>query len=161
MADHGTQLIIQSMPMDDFQKYRAILDIDGNSWSSRFGKLLCYNSVVLKVDPKFVDYFYLAYLQPWKHFVPVRYDLSDLMEKAQWTLDPQNEAAVQAIVANANEFCRTHMVRSVLAEDLLDVWDSYLYFLELGDAQWNRQWEEKRKQIFASKEYDMKPVHLL
>jgi hypothetical protein len=35
----------------DFQKYRAILDIDGNAWSDRFGNLLCMNSVVIKVSP--------------------------------------------------------------------------------------------------------------
>lgn len=42
-----------------------------NSWSSRFGTLLCYNSVIIKVEPEHVDYFYLKYLEPWKHFVPV------------------------------------------------------------------------------------------
>jgi hypothetical protein len=41
-------------PMEKFQQYAAILDIDGNSWSSRFCGLLCYNSVVLKVDPEYV-----------------------------------------------------------------------------------------------------------
>ena len=35
---------------DDFQKYIAVLDIDGNAWSARFAKLLCYNSVVIKVS---------------------------------------------------------------------------------------------------------------
>jgi hypothetical protein len=35
---------------DDFQRYMAILDIDGNAWSARFAKLLCYNSVVIKVS---------------------------------------------------------------------------------------------------------------
>lgn len=28
------------MPQDDFQRYKAILDIDGNAWSARLGKLL-------------------------------------------------------------------------------------------------------------------------
>lgn len=38
------------MPHDDFQKYKAILDIDCNAWwSARLGKLLCYNSIVIKV----------------------------------------------------------------------------------------------------------------
>ena len=44
------------MAQDDFQKYKAILDIDGNAWSARLGKLLCYNSVVIKVEPTFVGY---------------------------------------------------------------------------------------------------------
>jgi hypothetical protein len=34
---------------DDLMKYRAIIDIDGNTWSSRFPKLLCTNSVIIKV----------------------------------------------------------------------------------------------------------------
>jgi hypothetical protein len=41
---------------DDFQMYKAILDIDGNAWSARLGKLLCYNSVVIKVEPEYVGY---------------------------------------------------------------------------------------------------------
>jgi hypothetical protein len=37
------------IPFEDLMKYRAIIDIDGNYWSSRFTKLLCTNSVVIKV----------------------------------------------------------------------------------------------------------------
>jgi hypothetical protein len=37
------------MPFDEQMKYKAIIDIDGNSWSSRFASLLCTNSVVIKV----------------------------------------------------------------------------------------------------------------
>ena len=37
------------MPFDDYMKYKAIIDIDGNNWSSRFPKLLCSNSIVIKV----------------------------------------------------------------------------------------------------------------
>ncbi|KAL7552426.1 hypothetical protein ACHAWF_015663 [Thalassiosira exigua] len=35
----------------DMMKYQAIIDVDGNNWSSRFGMLLCSNSVVIKIDP--------------------------------------------------------------------------------------------------------------
>ena len=37
------------MPFDDQMKYRAIIDIDGNAWSSRFSKILCTNLVAIKV----------------------------------------------------------------------------------------------------------------
>ena len=37
------------IPFKDLMKYRAIIDIDGNTWSSRFTKLLCTNSVIIKV----------------------------------------------------------------------------------------------------------------
>ena len=41
--------IAPGVPMEEFMKYRAIIDIDGNGWSSRYGELLCMNSVVIKV----------------------------------------------------------------------------------------------------------------
>lgn len=44
------------MDQDDFQRYMAIIDIDGNAWSARLGKLLCFNSVVIKVEPTYVGY---------------------------------------------------------------------------------------------------------
>jgi hypothetical protein len=37
------------MPFNEQMKYKAIIDIDGNSWSGRFASLLCTNSVVIKV----------------------------------------------------------------------------------------------------------------
>lgn len=42
-------ILTERMPFDDQMNYKAIIDIDGNSWSSRFPKLLCLNSVVIKV----------------------------------------------------------------------------------------------------------------
>ena len=35
--------------MNDFMKHRAILDIDGNNWSSFFPKMMCMNIIVIKV----------------------------------------------------------------------------------------------------------------
>lgn len=34
-------------------RYKAIIDIDGNNWSSRFGMRLCSNSIVIKIEPDF------------------------------------------------------------------------------------------------------------
>eukprot|EP00978_Attheya_sp_CCMP212_P020840 scaffold60199_cov103-Attheya_sp.AAC.1 len=65
------------IPFDDFQKYLAIVDVDGNSWSGRFSQLLCMNSVVLKVEPEFADYF-MPELQPWVHYIPVHLNSTDL-----------------------------------------------------------------------------------
>jgi protein glucosyltransferase len=67
------------MQMEDFQKFKVIVDIDGNSWSSRFVSLLCMNSIFLKVVPYYVDYFFFE-LQPWVQYIPVNGDPSDLEE---------------------------------------------------------------------------------
>ncbi len=49
------------MDQDDFMKYKAILDIDGNAWSARLGKLLCFYSVVIKVEPTYVGYWEVSF----------------------------------------------------------------------------------------------------
>jgi len=42
--------LADSIPFADFMKYKGILDIEGNSWSSRLGHLFCLNSVVVRVS---------------------------------------------------------------------------------------------------------------
>lgn len=135
-------------PMWNFQQHRAILDIDGNSWSSRFGLLLCYNSVILKVDPEYVDYFHYKYLRPWEHYIPVASDLSDLGDVGSYVNDPKNEQALRTIVANANDWCRSHMVYDAIATDMLDVWESYLGLLDASQSNWSQTWTAWRDRVF-------------
>ena len=63
-------ILTDRMPFDDFMKFKAIIDIDGNTWSSRFPKLLCTNSVVIKVR-MFLYVRMLSCLGPvWYHRQP-------------------------------------------------------------------------------------------
>ena len=137
-------------PMSAFQGYRAILDTDGNSWSSRFGLLLCYNSVILKVEPDFVDYFHFKYLKPWEHYIPVAGDLSDLEDKARYVMNDTNTETVQRIIRNANDWCRTHMVYDAIATDMLDVLEAYAVTLEKSDLSWASKFEAEKKGIESS-----------
>jgi lipopolysaccharide biosynthesis glycosyltransferase len=133
-------------PMNAFQQYTAIMDMDGNSWSSRFGTLLCYNSVVIKVEPQYVDYFYPE-LKPWVHFIPVRDDLSDLVDNVAWALDPKNDNAVQRIISSANQWCSKRFIPEELARDQLDIMEAYVGQLDRADTKWQQSWHQKRKQI--------------
>jgi LPS sulfotransferase NodH len=134
--------------MNDFQRYKAILDMDGNSWSSRFGTLLCYNSVAVKVEPEYVDYFYHD-LVPWKHYVPVKADLSDLTENIEFILDPKHDHIARSIVKNANEWCSERFTHIGLAHDVLDIWEIYLQMLNKGDPNWATIWATKKMQVFS------------
>ena len=58
--------------------------------------LVFLGSAVLKVDSHFEQWYY-SLLEPWKHFIPVAGDLSDLCEKLYWATDPANDAAVKSI----------------------------------------------------------------
>jgi lipopolysaccharide biosynthesis glycosyltransferase len=142
-------------PMTAFQRYAAVLDMDGNSWSSRFGPLLCYNSVVIKIEPKYVEYFY-GEVKPWVHFIPVKDDLSDLHENVAWALDPENEAAVKDIINAANQWCSHRFLPDELARDMVDIWESYVRKLDRGDPNWQATWNRKREQISSpSSDFDL------
>lgn len=149
--------LVNSIPQVDFQAYTAIIDVDGNSWSSRFVELLCYNSVILKVEPQFVEYFYQN-LEPWKHYIPVRYDLADLTAMANFAVDPQNEERIQEIVHNANKWCQDHLVKRQLGKDFLDILEVYTSFLDQGDAQWFSLWSEYKKGIYEHEAFDMRRI---
>jgi hypothetical protein len=140
-------------PMSKFMRYKVALDVDGNSWSSRFGALLCYNSVVLKVVPRWVDYFYYKEsdpLLPWKHYVPVEADLSDLVEQAAYVTNPANDDQMRNIVAKANAWCQRNMVESVLMKDILLIWKNYIEKLDQADLDWQKTWIQAKDSVFSS-----------
>jgi Glycosyl transferase family 90/Stf0 sulphotransferase len=136
-------------PMNDFQNYIAVLDMDGNSWSSRFGTMLCYNSVAIKVEPAYADY-WIYDLVPWKHYIPIKNDLSDLLENIEFVLDPMNDSIVQEIIYNANQWCSERFTQNGLISDMLDIWDRYVQLLDHADPDWTTIWETKKKQLFSS-----------
>jgi hypothetical protein len=138
------------MKMEDFQLYKAILDIDGNSWSSRFGALLCFSSVVIKVEPANVDYFHPT-LVPWTHYIPVSSDLSDLYDAVEYAISKDHEEEVLQIISRANDWCLQHLKIDVLADDLLRIWDVYTKHLYQADFGWSSKWSEHRAAIL--KEY--------
>jgi hypothetical protein len=151
-------LVSPLKPMEAFQRYIGILDIDGNSWSSRFGALLCYNSVVLKVEPAYVDYFHPT-LQPWKHYVPVQRDLSDLEQQAAFCTDADNQAAVRQIVATANDWCRQHMAWTSIAESVLDIWEAYVKLLYAADDNWTEEWKKARSSSNFTSFFRLTKIH--
>ncbi len=83
---HRRGLLGVPVAASDFPRWRYQIDIDGNSnaWEGLFIKLLS-GSVVLKVASAFgFRQWYYDRLMPWRHFVPVSRDMSDLVEKVEW-----------------------------------------------------------------------------
>jgi hypothetical protein len=126
-------------PMSNFQRYKAILDVDGNSWSERFAKLLCMNSVVVKVEPEFVDYFWHQ-IKPWVHYVPIKQDSSDLWEIAQYVVHHDEE--MHGIAKNARQWCQDNMKYERLIEFVLDSMEFYVEMLDKNDPNWKEKWKE-------------------
>jgi hypothetical protein len=87
------------VPPSQFQNWKYLIDIDGNtnSWPGLFQKLLS-GSVVLKIDSGGpYGQWYYERLKPFEHFVPVRNDMADLIEKIR--VLRANDALAKAIGA--------------------------------------------------------------
>lgn len=93
---------------DLVKEYSLLLDIEGGGYSGRLKYLLWSHRPVLLVDRPYKEFFF-ENLQPWVHFVPVERDLRDMVEKARWCLEHEEEA--RAIASNAYDFSRRYLTR--------------------------------------------------
>lgn len=99
--------------------YRYLVDIDGNCASCpRTATLFHSNSVVFKQITNSMQWFY-SLLQPYKHFIPFKEDLSDLLDQIEWAKDHDEEC--KQISLNAR-----FLARDVLSEERIY---QYLYRL--------------------------------
>jgi hypothetical protein len=87
-------------------KYHMILDGVTCSFPATQWKLLS-GCVPFKQQSDDIQFFYDE-LIPWKHYIPVQADLSDVMEKIQWAKSHDLEA--KEIAQNAREFALTHLM---------------------------------------------------
>jgi hypothetical protein len=83
------------------------IDIDGqtNTWSNLLIRLI-FGCCVLKVESRLgYRQWYYGDLKPWEHYVPVRADLSDFAQQAEWVRANDRRAA--EIAANGQAFARS------------------------------------------------------
>lgn len=116
------------IPFQEFMKYKAIINVEG-SGITRLGKVLCTNSVVIQVEPKYSSY-WSHELEPWTHYIPVKDDLSDLEFSVEFAVQSKNAAQVQGIIKNANAWCRRKMVWETHVLDFLWTLLDYAELLE-------------------------------
>ena len=82
------------VPLSLSNQYKYQIDIDGNTnaWSALFQKLLSGSAVLKVASPHNFRQWYYDELMPWVNFVPVKSDMSDLVEKIHWLIDHDDEA---------------------------------------------------------------------
>ena len=83
------------VPMEEMAHYRYVVDIDGNANSWNFMMKMRLGACVLKVESEWTQWF-TDTLEPWVHYVPVRADLSDLIERVEWCQANDADAAAIA-----------------------------------------------------------------
>ena len=95
------------VPMTRFLDYKYQLSLDGTVAAYRLPYLLSGDALVLKQTCSYYEHFYRD-LVPYQHFLPLKNDLSDVIEQIQWARDHDDE--VQRIVRQAQEFTQRNLL---------------------------------------------------
>ncbi|MBQ3335854.1 MAG: hypothetical protein IJG80_00435 [Selenomonadaceae bacterium] len=97
----------QFVPMTEQAKYKYLIDTRGNSWSSRLQTLLKLGRVIFIADRPCREW-YFDRLRPWEHYVPIKEDMSDLIEKiCHMERCPE---LYEKIVGNMREFVEENLM---------------------------------------------------
>jgi hypothetical protein len=110
------------VPLSSFCSYKYLIDADGHccAWKSLFLKM-AMGAVVLKIDSPYQEWYYPR-LKPWKHYVPIAADLSNLESVYNWLRE--HEDCAEQIGRNGQQF-----VRGLLYSDALDEMAMYVKHL--------------------------------
>lgn len=94
--------VANHISIKDHMQYKYQVALDGNGVSSsRLYWQLFSNSVLLKQDTNSIRWYHNA-LVKYKHYIPVKNDLSNLIDQINWAKAHDKE--VQQISINANDF---------------------------------------------------------
>lgn len=96
-----------SLP-DLVKNYSMLIDIEGAGYSGRLKYLLWSRRPVLIVDRPYKEFFF-EHLKEWVHYIPVKRDLSDLVEKSIWCKYNYDKAI--KIAEQAYSFAQQHLSR--------------------------------------------------
>lgn len=83
------------------------MNLDGTVAAYRFPYLLAGDSVVFKQDSKYYEHFYDD-IQPWKHYIPVKSNLENLVERLKWALD--NDGKAKEIAEAGQMYARNNLL---------------------------------------------------
>ena len=108
----------KKVPMPEQAKYKYLIDVRGLGWTDRVKTLLMLGRPLLLVDRPNREW-YMDEMVPMKHYVPVKEDLSDLIEKIDY-LD-ENPEVYRNIVESTKEFVDIHLNPDRILEYLRDV----------------------------------------
>lgn len=96
------------MGLDEQQRYKYIINVEGHVAAFRLTKELMSGSLVLMVESDY-QLWYNHLLVPFKHYIPIQRDYTDLIEKINWCREHDQECV--EIVQQAQEFARTYFTK--------------------------------------------------
>lgn len=94
-------------------KYKYILYLDGHVAAFRLSGELASKSLLFIPESQYSLWF-SKYLTPMQEYIPIKKDLSDLVEKTRWCID--NDLTCKQIANNAFKFYKKHLTKEKLLE---------------------------------------------
>ena len=111
------------LPMKNFTKYKYLICVAGYGWADRLKALLSMKRVVLLVDYPYKEY-YSDWIKPMVHYVPIKADLSNLIEMIEY-LNANNEI-YNKICSAAAMFSKEHFNKEKILSDLNMIISKYV-----------------------------------
>lgn len=114
IRDHLTQQfgeLAAHVPESGLVAHRYAISIEGAVAAWRRVPIILAAGCVLLLQHEWKQFFYPG-LQPWKHYVPIRTDVSDLLDRYSWLEDHPAEA--EAIASAGHAFAMRFLTPSAL-----------------------------------------------
>ena len=102
-------------------KYQLLLDGNTAAYSRAYWQLFS-NSVMIKQDSDALQWYYRV-LQPYVHYIPVKADLSDLVETVEWAINHDDLA--KEISREAQDFAQKNLTQFHVMQYLYQLLTTY------------------------------------
>lgn len=104
--------------LPDHTKYKYLIEMQGGGYSGRMKLLMHAKRLLFVQDRPFWDWVAIDF-KPWVHYVPVKNDLSDLVEKIKWADEHPTE--VQQIIERCDEYALKYATRERAVQQVQDL----------------------------------------
>lgn len=116
-------------------KYQPTLDGNMCTYPGYQWRLLS-NAVPFKQESEQIQWFYDA-LEPYVHYIPVKNDMSDLLEKMAWA--KENEPLAKQIAQNGQRFAKEYLLYEDCYRYLTLVLEKYATYQEIDFVQLKKE----------------------
>lgn len=94
---------------EQINKWKYLIDLEGNGYSARLKLFLGSNRITFVVDRPYKEFFF-EFMVPWRHYIPIKRDLSDLEQNYQKI---ESDPSLQKYILSESEnFSNTYLSRN-------------------------------------------------
>jgi hypothetical protein len=109
--------LINKLTPEEQSNYKYLINVDGHVSAFRLSLELSMNCCILMVDSaEKWKIWYTDMLEPYVHYVPVKSDLSDLLDQIRWCI--KHDEKCKQIAQNALDFYRKYLTKKGVLDNL-------------------------------------------